>query len=124
MTRYTKYDAKTGEIEFTFGGKGGDLEINQPYIQGDYSSTEYIIVNGEPVRRPESDIEDFHLSRLLVDLKNRRNGYLRESDWTQGADAPLTDAQKSAWATYRQELRDLPDNTTDPRNPVWPTKPA
>ena len=25
-----------------------------------------------------------------------------------------------AQTTYRQELRDLPDNTTDIENPVWP----
>ena len=25
-----------------------------------------------------------------------------------------------AQTTYRQELRDLPANTTDPANPVWP----
>jgi hypothetical protein len=24
---------------------------------------------------------------------------------------------------YRQALRDLPANTTDPENPVWPTAP-
>jgi len=123
MTRYTKYNQDTGEIEFTFGGKGGDLEVNRPYIQGEYSGEEYIIVNGEPVRKPQSEIEDFELSRSLLELRNRRNGYLSDSDWTQGADAPLSDAQKAEWATYRQTLRDLPANTTDPRNPVWPTRP-
>ena len=28
-----------------------------------------------------------------------------------------------AWKTYRQALRDLPANTSDPINPTWPTKP-
>jgi len=27
-------------------------------------------------------------------------------------------------AAYRQALRDLPANTTDPANPVWPVKPG
>ena len=53
-------------------------------------------------------------------LRLQRNELLSQSDWTQVADAPV-DAQ--AWATYRQALRDLPENTTDPRNPTWPTKP-
>ena len=29
-----------------------------------------------------------------------------------------------AWKTYRQALRDLPSNTSDPANPTWPTKPS
>ena len=122
-TRYTKYDAATGRIEFTFGGKGGDLEANEPYIVGEFNGNEYIVVGGEPVRKPDSEIDAFYTDRYWVELKNRRNSSLLDSDWTQGADSPLTDLQKSAWATYRQQLRDLPDNTEDPANPAWPTKP-
>ena len=36
---------------------------------------------------------------------------------------PLTAEQKVLWETYRQELRDLPDNTTDIDNVIWPTPP-
>lgn len=38
-------------------------------------------------------------------IKLWRNAQLAASDWTQVADAPV---DKAAWATYRQELRDLP----------------
>jgi hypothetical protein len=44
------------------------------------------------------------------ELRKIRNALLRESDWTQVNDSPLTDEQKQAWATYRQILRDLPAN--------------
>jgi len=54
-------------------------------------------------------------------LRSQRDELLAQSDWTQVADAPVDAA---AWATYRQALRDLPANTTDPRNPTWPTKPT
>ena len=54
-------------------------------------------------------------------LRSQRNELLSQSDWTQVADAPVDAA---AWATYRQALRDLPANTTDPANPTWPTKPT
>ena len=54
-------------------------------------------------------------------LRNERTELLAQSDWTQVADAPV---DATAWATYRQALRDLPANTTDPRNPTWPTKPT
>jgi hypothetical protein len=54
-------------------------------------------------------------------LRSQRDELLAQSDWTQVADAPVDAA---AWATYRQALRDLPANTTDPANPTWPTKPS
>ena len=50
-----------------------------------------------------------------------RDGRLRETDWTQGADVP--NAIKSAWISYRQALRDVPTQS-DPNNITWPTKPS
>ena len=41
-------------------------------------------------------------------MRRIRNDLLKESDITQLADAPLTDAKKAEWATYRQALRDMP----------------
>ena len=46
------------------------------------------------------------------------------SDYTQLNDAGLTDSKKAEWVTYRQTLRDLPANTSDPENPTWPTQPS
>jgi hypothetical protein len=60
------------------------------------------------------------LEREMQALRGMRDIALQQSDWTQVPDAPVDQA---AWATYRQALRDLPENTTDPANPVWPTKP-
>ena len=52
-------------------------------------------------------------------LRNERNRLLAQTDSLALSDSTLTDDMK----TYRQALRDLPANTTDPANPVWPTKP-
>ena len=53
---------------------------------------------------------------------------LRATDWTQVADAPLNGAKKTAWATYRSELRanwNTAKPTDDPlSNMVWPTPPG
>jgi len=38
-------------------------------------------------------------------IKLWRNAELNRTDWTQLTDSP---ADKAAWATYRQALRDLP----------------
>ena len=60
--------------------------------------------------------------RLMV-IREQRSKLLSSSDWTQMPDAPLTPEQKTAWATYRQHLRDFPA-TCDPENPVWPVMPT
>lgn len=54
-------------------------------------------------------------------IRSERNALLANSDWTVLGDSPTPTA---AWKTYRQALRDLPANTTDPFNVVWPTPPA
>lgn len=41
-------------------------------------------------------------------IRNLRTHLLQQSDWTQVADSPLSPTQKAAWATYRQQLRDMP----------------
>ena len=66
-------------------------------------------------------------------LRGRRTMLLEESDWTQFADSPLSDSKKAEWVTYRQALRDLPENNPDPKwvdgdntklpDITWPTKP-
>lgn len=88
------------------------------------------LVNGELVDMAQHEIEAFvaesdsyeatRVDRQWVSLRKQRDLRLAESDWTQVADAPVDQA---AWSTYRQALRDLPSNTVDPFNPVWPTKP-
>ena len=43
-------------------------------------------------------------------IRRKRNNLLANSDWTQLSDSPLDEDTRSAWATYRQNLRDLTDN--------------
>lgn len=56
-------------------------------------------------------------------LRGQRNYRLTTSDWSQLGDAPLTSAKKTEWESYRQELRDLPANTEDPKEVTWPSQP-
>lgn len=60
--------------------------------------------------------------RQWESLRRERNARLFESDWTQVADAPPD--TKQGYRAYRQALRDLPENTDDPFNPVWPDEPS
>jgi hypothetical protein len=53
-------------------------------------------------------------------IRTQRDAKLTSSDWTQVADAPV---DKTAWATYRQALRDVPTQTGFPWEVTWPTTP-
>ncbi|OIQ49666.1 hypothetical protein BerOc1_01591 [Pseudodesulfovibrio hydrargyri] len=57
-------------------------------------------------------------------LRIERDRLLAESDWTQLADAPLDDAEKTLWAATRQALRDVPQQAGFPHAVAWPEAPA
>ena len=54
-------------------------------------------------------------------IRQSRNATLKDSDWTQLSDSPV---DKSAWATYRQALRDVPSQEGFPWEVTWPSKPV
>lgn len=59
-------------------------------------------------------------------LRSSRTTFLMQTDFMMTYDfynSVLTEQEKTDLSTYRQALRDLPDNTTDIDNVVWPTKP-
>ena len=73
------------------------------------------------VARPQAELVQMHINIP-------RDFLLNGTDWTQGNDSPLTDAKKALWATYRQELRDMPQNHggfdfSDISLLAWPTAP-
>ena len=56
------------------------------------------------VEAPYTEAEALKAVRAL------RNARLFDCDWTQLPDAPLSDAQRARWRTYRQALRDMMDD--------------
>ena len=98
----------------TFEGEANDVFIGQEWADGTViSSVEQLL--DVTIESDEPSLYDL--------LRKDRDKALVASDWTQFNDSPLTDAKKQEWATYRQALRDLPQNTEDPSAPLWPTKP-
>ena len=55
------------------------------------------------------------------DVRSERDSKLAATDHRMVADAPWNTA---AWATYRQQLRDLPSQGGFPHNVTWPTEPS
>jgi len=55
-----------------------------------------------------------------ANIRNQRTEKLKDSDWTQIADST---ADKTAWATYRQALRDITAQSGFPWTITWPESP-
>jgi len=68
------------------------------------------------VRGPNSS----ELALKIHGVRAERNRRLTVCDWTQLADAPVDGA---AWATYRQALREVPDQAGFPWTIDWPEAP-
>ena len=128
MNKYIIYASDTGVIKSVIT-TGSDPALDVPdgfdYIEC-YESVEGMAVDTETQTLIEADIDlPFVLSDAGI-RKRRRNELLSQSDWTQFADSPLSDTKKAEWATYRQALRDLPQQYPDAitnDDIIWQTKP-
>lgn len=67
---------------------------------------------------------DAYSDQLARQLRERRNALLLESDWTQLADAPLSQERKLSWVAYRQALRDMTDMEGFPLKHIFPAAPS
>ena len=86
------------------------------------------VVNGIYYDLTEAEEDELVARAAAADLdlsmvRGKRDGLLRESDWTQLPSGPLTDEQKEAWDTYRDELRDLPSVYSRVSDVIWPNDP-
>jgi len=78
----------------------------------------------QDVENKYQELKDAEPMRLL---RLERNRLLQETDWMANSDVVMTDA----WKTYRQALRDLPENSANVAinengtliNVEWPVKP-
>ena len=68
---------------------------------------------------------DFNSARKWENVRAERDRLLANSDFSQLSDAPGSASNKTSWAAYRQDLRDIPATyAADPETVVWPTPPA
>lgn len=63
-------------------------------------------------------------AQMWESIRNERDQKLQSCDWTQLGDVPLTDNQKQQWIVYRQQLRDITNQTNDPALVEWPIPPV
>ena len=77
----------------------------------------------EPAKTAVEQEAEYKAQKDAEQAKNmraQRNQKLKDSDWSQVADAPV---DKTVWATYRQALRDVPSQAGFPWDINWPDAP-
>lgn len=79
---------------------------------------EGVTPQGEMILAAAKELSGDELARQV---RGRRNDLLRNSDWTQLPDVPVTTA--ATWLTYRQRLRELPEQPGFPLKIDWPVAP-
>ena len=125
MNKYIVVDTENNIVSCGTAESGLDQRVStehtQVWVDFPDDIQNYRFINGEFVSIPAAEIADKEFVEASNIFKGIRNTLLEKSDWTQVPDAPV---DRSAWAAYRQQLRDLPANTEDPANPVWPIPPS
>ena len=77
-------------------------------------------LSAEEIAEREAYERDVQPGVDLELLREERNSRLAETDYLALSDVTLS----TEMAEYRQALRDLPANTSDPAKPTWPVKPS
>lgn len=72
------------------------------------------------VRDLTEDEQNARDTEVAASVRTERNKLLSESDWTQLADSS---ADATAWATYRQALRNITAQSGFPHSVTWPVAP-
>jgi adenylate kinase family enzyme len=126
MPRFVRLDENLNVI-FSYTRESiklvGDIEIPQEYyldaITFQRDENGQVIINRITEKEQELKIEE------LKKLRTKRNTLLEQTDRYATLDYPHSNlAVQQSWFDYRQALRDLPANTENPANPVWPVQPT
>jgi hypothetical protein len=115
------------------GGTVYQYSIRQGVVQiGDKWYTNYVLgpiftdraaEGNQPAQTAAEQETEYKAMRDADQAKNIRSyrtQLLKDSDWTQIADST---ADKTAWATYRQALRDITGQAGFPWTITWPDAP-
>jgi hypothetical protein len=107
----------TGGTVYQYSQQDGVEQIDGKWY------TKYVlgpIFTGETAVADEAAYKAIKDAEQATNVRNSRTEMLKDCDWTQLADST---ADKTAWATYRQALRDVTTQTGFPWTVTWPTQP-
>lgn len=97
-----------------------EQDVSSSYPDAEVVVSDARVEIGDPDPRPKMGTE-----QTLKSLRQQRDRLLRDSDWTQVLDAPLSVRMRDKWKVYRQSLRDLPATVGGKKlgEVVWPRRP-
>lgn len=138
MNSYISIVPETLEIVDRYRGSESDVAQRSQKLEHiivpEHLDSKFVIIS----RNPDTNEIEFQLDEEALNkhnlnvmeskwilFRNERNRYIKESNWIVSvSNSPLSQEKIEEWKVYRQALRDLPANTTDPENPVWPEAPT
>jgi hypothetical protein len=85
--------------------------------------TKYVlgpVFTGDTAAADEATYKAMKDAEQAANVRKTRTQMLKDCDWTQIADST---ADKTAWATYRQALRDITAQSGFPWTMTWPESP-
>ena len=100
--------AQASPTRYQTAFRDGVEEINGQWY------TKYSVADMDDEAKAAKDAEQ------AKSVRNSRTEKLKDSDWSQVADAPV---DKTVWATYRQALRNVPTQSGFPWEVTWPDAP-
>ena len=121
-----KVERRTNPPENSLGLAPIDSETGLPEIIESLEiqiidGVDTVVVNESKKTQGIADRAQVEIDMKYNKMRQKRDDLLAETDYIMTSDYPLAD--KSSYETYRQELRDLPDNIVDIDNFSFPVKP-
>ena len=119
----------------TYDFSGEDYEIHEVdvdvvsltksgHIVSDLEGTHYHLSwDGSSVSADDDALATYQTAEKWKDIRSQRDALLSDTDWIVTKAKETGTNIPTNWKTYRQALRDVPDQT-DPDDITWPTKPS
>lgn len=101
-----------------------EIQVAINYVIEDECVKEIIVTRDRTSEEIEEENNSITQSKWH-NIRNQRNNLLKESDLEVVSDKweQMSLELKTSLSTYRQTLRDLPQNFANPDDVVWPNKP-
>jgi len=122
LRHFLRYDDVSGETLGLYNVEDDGGSVPSPKIELSYDDWQTAIHNRCVVVDGAISVVGVSDEEIMESVRIKRNFLLKESDWTQFPDSPLTVEKRAEWSLYRQALRDLPENVNI-NNVVFPTEP-
>ena len=133
------YDAAVRKSLKNLGIKQFVIKGNHPKNNDEFLSNVYVITgtdpNGDEIESNdpldvkvswteiEAEVARLQKEQPKKEIREYRDRLLTESDWVTIRATDTGDPVPTEWQTYRQALRDIPEQTGFPDNVEWPQEP-